>query len=249
MPTSPETRSAARFREATRVLTGVLAPIEKRTLVWLAARMPAPVNSDHLTALALAAMILAGGAYWLASVSPIGLLLVIVCLAINWFGDSLDGTLARVRGQQRPRYGFYVDHVVDMFGMLFLVGGMALSGFMQPWVALVLLVAYFMLSAEIYLATYSLATFRMSFFSIGPTELRIILAIGNLVLFVHPTAGVAALGLSLFDAGGLVAAAGLFVTLVVSAATNTRALYRLEPRPAPGATLAAPAAPVSQVTS
>src|SRR3990170_5368257 len=165
------------FREATRVLTGVLSPIEKRCLIWLASRLPACINSDHLTALALVAMLGAGLSYWLAGVVPlVGLLLVNVCLAINWFGDSLDGTLARGRNRQRPRYGFYVDHVVDAFAVAFLVGGMALSGFMSPYVALGLLVAYFMLSIEVYLATYALGTFTISYFKIGPTELRILLA-------------------------------------------------------------------------
>src|SRR6185369_4737790 len=115
------------FREAGRSLTSILAPLEKRTLLWLAARLPLWVNSDHLTALALAAMLLAGLSYWLARVSAAGLLLVVVCLAVNWFGDSLDGTLARVRQHQRPRYGFYVDHVVDAAGAACLLGGLGLS--------------------------------------------------------------------------------------------------------------------------
>src|SRR3954470_699917 len=94
------------FHDATRVLTSVLAPLEKRCLIWMAARMPRRINSDHLTGLALVSMLGAGLSYWLASRTPAGLVLVIVCLALNWFGDSLDGTLARVRGHQRPRYGF-----------------------------------------------------------------------------------------------------------------------------------------------
>src|SRR4029077_10212583 len=99
-------------------------------------RMPAHVNSDHLTALALAAMLGAGLSFWLARVSSAGLVLGVMCLAVNWFGDSLDGTLARVRHHERPRYGFYVDHVVDAFGALFLLGGMALSGYMATSVPL-----------------------------------------------------------------------------------------------------------------
>lgn len=95
------------FREAPRVLTSALAGVEKRTLVWIAHRLPRWVSSDHLTALALAAMAICGLSYWLARATPIGLLLVVIGLAANWFGDSLDGTVARVRGHQRPRYGFY----------------------------------------------------------------------------------------------------------------------------------------------
>jgi phosphatidylglycerophosphate synthase len=219
------------FREAARQLTSILAPLEKRTLIWLAHRLPRWVNSDHLTALALAAMVLAGASYWLARWTPVGLLLVIACLAVNWFGDSLDGTLARVRNQQRPRYGFYVDHVVDALGIFFLIGGMALSGYMSPLIAAGLLIAYFMLCIEVYLATYSLGTFKMSYFRVGPTELRIILALGNLKLLLGPTVTIFGREFLLFDIGGAVAAAGLFITLLVSAAANTRRLYKAEPIP------------------
>jgi phosphatidylglycerophosphate synthase len=217
------------FRHAVRQLTSILAPLEKRTLIWLAGRMPRWVNSDHLTGLALVAMVLAGLSYWLAAYTPVGLLLVIVCLAVNWFGDSLDGTLARVRNQQRPRYGFYVDHVVDAIGIFFLIGGLALSGYMSPFVAAGLLVAYFMLCLEVYLATYSLGTFKMSYFKIGPTELRIILALGNLKLLLAPTVTLFGYTFLLFDVGGVVAAAALAVTFLVAAASNTRALYLAEP--------------------
>jgi phosphatidylglycerophosphate synthase len=219
------------FREASRSLTSLLAPVEKRTLLWLATRLPPWVNSDHLTVLALAAMLLAGLSYWLARLSPVGLLLVVVCLAINWFGDSLDGTLARVRHHQRPRYGFYVDHVVDAAGAVFLLGGLGLSGYMSPLVALVLLVSYLLLLVETFLATYTLGTFTMSYFKIGPTELRILLAFGNLVLLVHPMAEIFGREFRLFDVSGVVAAGGLTVTLVVAVVTHTRALYLAEPLP------------------
>jgi phosphatidylglycerophosphate synthase len=222
----PETREP--FREATRSLTSVLAPIEKRTLIWIARRMPRAVTSDHLTLLALAAMAGAGASYWLARTTPAGLILVGVCLAINWFGDSLDGTLARVRNQQRPRYGFYVDHVVDEIGTALLLGGLALSGYMSPWVAGVVAIAYFMLCIEVYLATHALGTFRMSFFKIGPTELRILLALGNLGVLIHPTMKAFGHRVLVLDVGGLIGAAALLVTLLVSAAGNTRRLYRLE---------------------
>lgn len=218
------------FRHATRDMTSLLAPLERRCLIWLAGRLPAWVNSDHLTLLALVSMIGAGAAFWLGGSHPPALLLVIACLAINWFGDSLDGTLARVRNQQRPRYGFYVDHVLDVVGILFLLGGLALSGFMHPYIALGLLVAYYMLSIEVYLATYCLARFRMAFWSFGPTELRIVLAAGTLALFLDPARTAFGGPFRLFDVGGLVAIVGLGVALLVSVATNTRALYLAEPR-------------------
>lgn len=220
------------FRDARRELTSLLSAMEKRCLIWMAERMPGRINSDHLTALALAAMIGAGLGYWWAGFNPwAGLLAVNLCLAINWFGDSLDGTLARVRQHQRPRYGFYVDHIVDAFGTLFLIGGMSLSGYMSPYVALALLVAYFLLSIEIYLATYALGTFRISYFKLGPTELRIILALGNLVLLFHPTATILGRQYLLFDVGGVVAVIGLLITAVLAAIGHARELYRAEPIP------------------
>ena len=129
-----------------------------------------------------------------------------------------------MRKQQRPRYGFYVDHVIDALGSMFLLGGLALSGYMSPYVAMGLLVAYLMLSIEVYLATYCLNTFRISFWKFGPTELRILLVVGNLALFLHPTTTILGKTYHLFDVGGLVAIAGLGLTLVASVVMNTRAL-------------------------
>ena len=126
-----------------------LAGPEKRLLVWIAHRLPRWINSDHLTLLGIISMLGAGLSFWSARWHPWALLFVVVFLALNWFGDSLDGTVARVRDQQRPRYGYYVDHVIDILGTFFLVGGLALSGFMSPVVALGLLVAYYMVSAEV----------------------------------------------------------------------------------------------------
>ncbi len=219
------------FRDATRLQGSVLDRLEKRTLRWLAHRMPPAVNSDHLTGLALAAMFCAGGPYALARVTPAGLILAIVFLAVNWFGDSLDGTLARVRLQQRPRYGYYVDHVVVAIGAVFLFGGLALSGYMSPGIAGLLVIAYFLLCMEVYLATHSLGEFRMNFFGMGPTELRILLSFGNLVLLVHPMATIAGHQFRLFDVGGAIGAAGIAITFLYSAVRNARTLYLAEPTP------------------
>lgn len=219
------------FVNATRMLTSVLAPIEKRTLVWLAERMPRAINSDHLTALALFAMAAAGASYSLARVWPPALIIVNICLAINWFGDSLDGTLARVRNRRRPRYGFYVDHIVDCIGATFLLVGLGLSGYMHLTVALALLIAYLLLSAEVYLATYTRHTFTISYFKLGPTELRILLAIANLAVYVQPSVSLFGQRVLFFDVAGIAGAIGLGVVLLTSAASNTRALYREERLP------------------
>lgn len=209
----------------------LLARVEKRTLVRIAERLPRAINSDHLSALGLAGMALAGGAYWASHWTDAALVVVVLALAVNWFGDSLDGTVARVRNQQRPMYGFYVDHVIDVAGAVLLFGGLGLSPYMTLEVALALTVAYLMISAEAYLATHARGVFRMAMFKVGPTELRILLAFGTLYLYYKPTVVLAGSEYLLFDVGGVVATAGMAGTFVLSAARNTLALYRAEPIP------------------
>lgn len=210
------------------------AAAEKRLLVWMARRLPHTINSDHLTLLALAAMLLAGAAFALSRWDVRALWLVVVALVLNWFGDSLDGTLARVRRVERPRYGFYVDHVLDIVGITLLMGGLACSGFMTPVIALCVLVAYLLVSGEVFLATAAHSVFRMSFAGFGPTELRILLAAGTVALFRDPHVDLGALGrLRLFDVGGMVATAGMLVALAVAVVRNTSALARMEPRQRP----------------
>ncbi|HVL68936.1 MAG TPA: CDP-alcohol phosphatidyltransferase family protein [Vicinamibacterales bacterium] len=219
------------YREAKRVHTSVLAAAEKRALVWMARRLPAGINSDHLTTLAGAAMAAAGACYWIGPGSRAAMLGAIAMLAVNWFGDSLDGTVARVRHHERPRYGFYVDHVLDVVGILFLLAGFALGGLMTPLVAAGFLVAYYLLMVEIALATHAVGTFRISFWRFGPTELRILLAIGTLQVLRSPEVTLFGHRLLLFDVGGVVAIAALLTTFAVAALSNGRLLYRLEPLP------------------
>ena len=219
------------FREAERKQLSFLAVTEKKTLVWLAQRMPAGVNSDHLTALGFMAMIAAGLFYWAAARDRRALILVIVALAVNWFGDSLDGTLARVRNRLRPRYGFYVDHITDAIGTFFLMGGLALSSYMSPYIALGLLIAYLLLSIEVYLTTYTIGAFHLSFWSFGPTELRLLLCIGNIALFYRPVVGLFGRRFLLFDVGGAVGIAGMGLMLIWTALRHTRELYLAERLP------------------
>src|SRR5215472_170420 len=218
----------AEFQEASRAQLSLLAPLEKKALIWLARHAPGWINSDHLTALGLASLAGAGLSYWFARWNTAGLWLVILFLSLNWLGDSLDGTLARVRNQQRPRYGFYVDHVVDAFGTFFLLAGLALSGYMSERVAAGLLIAYFMLSIEVYLATYTIGTFHLSFWKFSPTELRILLAIGNLALLYRPQVQLGGKTYQLFDVGGAAGVTGMAATLIVAVATHTARLYRAE---------------------
>ncbi|HLW86446.1 MAG TPA: CDP-alcohol phosphatidyltransferase family protein [Candidatus Sulfotelmatobacter sp.] len=223
-----EMRRFRPFPDMLRVQESWVAAREKRALLWLAARTPDGISPDHLTALGLAAQIGAGACYALAARSHFWLLGVIACLALNWFGDSLDGTLARVRQRLRPRYGFYVDHMVDSFGALALMGGLALSGYMHPWIAIGLLIAFLMLSIQTYLATQALGEFRLSFWHFGPTELRILLAVGNLALLWKPAIHVAGSEYRLFDVGGAIGLAGMSLMLVFFTIENTFRLYREE---------------------
>ena len=218
--------SSMNFRNATRLQESMLARGEKRALIWMSERLPAWINSDHLTALGFVAQVATGACYALAHFNRLWLLGAIFCLFTNWFGDSLDGTLARVRNKQRPRYGFYVDHILDSIGSVALLGGLALSGYMSPLVAVALLVLFLLMSIQSYLATYTLGEFRMSFWSFGPTELRLLLVAGNLALFRWPY--VFHGHFRLFDVGGIVGTIGMAVMLVVFTARNIRRLYNEE---------------------
>jgi phosphatidylglycerophosphate synthase len=221
-----------RFRDATREQSSLLAPIEKLLLRWFATRMPAWINSDHLTLLGFAAMLAAGVFYAAARWNRYCLLAVIVCLALNWFGDSLDGTIARLRNRQRPRYGFYVDHMTDAFGTSFLLAGMAFSGYMNPYIGLALLIVYLILSIQSYLATYTIGTFHLSFWKFSPTELRVVLAIGNIALLFRPWVKLAGYGpFRLFDVGGIIGFAGMLLMVTAATIRNTAALYRQERLP------------------
>ncbi|MCI0416004.1 CDP-alcohol phosphatidyltransferase family protein [bacterium] len=134
------------FQEAKRLQKSILADSEKRLLIRIASKIPEWIHSDHLTILGFIGMACAGSSYWLSSFHKYWLILAVMFLVINWFGDSLDGTLARVRNRLRPRYGFYVDHIVDAFGAIFLLGGLTFSNYISAGVGLGLLITYFLLS-------------------------------------------------------------------------------------------------------
>ncbi len=213
----------------------VLAAAEKRLLVWIARRLPPAIGSDHLSALGLASMAAAGGFCAMLPLTRWAAYGVVLALAINWFGDSLDGTVARVRGQQRPRYGYYVDHIIDLAGTSMLLAGLACSTLMSPIVALMVLCGYLLVSSETYLAAHSAGVFRISFLGLGPTELRILLAVGVLKAAQAPVVSNSVTGpVRLFDLGGVIAAVGLVAAFLVSGVWNTRALYAAEPLPVTG---------------
>ncbi|MEK7754933.1 MAG: CDP-alcohol phosphatidyltransferase family protein [Acidobacteriota bacterium] len=216
------------FQNAKRVQQSLLSGVEKKALIWMAERMPSFINSDHLTLVGLFAMVGAGAGYWLSGGNTAWLWMVNAMILLNWAGDSLDGTLARVRNRQRPRYGFYVDHVIDAVSAVFLLGGLALSGYMSAAVAIGLLVAFLLLAVESYLATYTLGTFRLSHGLFSPTELRLLLMIGNFALFTRTEATIFGGRYLLFDVGGVIGVAGMLLLFAWASIRNTTALYRQE---------------------
>ena len=231
MAITAQDRAAAgpAFTSARRVNLALTATLEKRALQWMAERAPSWVTSDQLTALGLSAQIGAGICYALARFDRRALLGVIVCLALNWLGDSLDGTLARVRRQQRPRYGFYVDHMVDILGSVALMCGLGSSGLLHWPVAMAMLIAFLILSGESYLATYTLGCFELSQGVFGPTEIRILLVVGTLAALRSPWSTAFGHKLLLFDLGGAIGAAAMGAMALGVAARHTAQLYRQEP--------------------
>jgi phosphatidylglycerophosphate synthase len=223
--------TATQFQQARRINQSLTASVEKRALQWMALRAPRWLTSDHLTLLGFAAQIAAGLSYFLTRYDRRALLLVIGCIALNWLGDSLDGTLARIRHQERPRYGFYVDHMADIFGSIALMTGLACSPLLHSSIAIAMLVAFLILSAESYLATYTLSRFVLSQGFFGPTEIRILLIAGNLAALRSPYSTLHGHTFLLFDIGGAIAAGAMFLLSIMVVIRHTIQLYREEPLP------------------
>jgi archaetidylinositol phosphate synthase len=219
------TASRAHVREH----SSILASAERRALIWTAERLPRAITSDHLSALGFISTALAGVSFASFRWTHLAAFGVAASLFANWFGDSLDGTVARVRRQERPRYGFYVDHVIDVSGAAFLLAGLAGSTLMNPLLALGLLAAFLLVSAESYLAAHALGVFRLSFLGVGPTELRLALIVGAFRAAQSPSVVVGGFEWRLFDVAGAIGIAGLVSAFAASAVRNGRALFRLEP--------------------
>ncbi|MDQ2855010.1 MAG: CDP-alcohol phosphatidyltransferase family protein [Acidobacteriota bacterium] len=209
----------------------MLAPLERVVLRGLVRRLPPWVNSDHLSALGLVAMFFAGVFYALSRQNPLMLHFVNVCIFLNWFGDSLDGTLARYRNRLRPRYGFYVDHIIDTFGALFLILGLAISGYMSERVAAAVLIVFLMLAINSYLAAYALGVFKISQWKMGPTEMRLLLMVGNVFLIYRPYTKIFHHRYLLYDVGGVVSIIGMGFILIFLSIQNTHTLYEMERLP------------------
>jgi phosphatidylglycerophosphate synthase len=212
---------------ATREKTFLLARPEGRVLDWIARRLPSWVMPDHLTALGVLAAVGIAAAYALSNQDPLWLWAASGLLVVHWLGDSLDGTLARVRKTERPRYGYYLDHLVDAIATALIGVGLGLSPYMLLASGLVIVIAYLVLSINTYLETNTLGVFSLGYGRFGPTEARVGLVALNTVLAlgVVPTA----LGMGLLDFVVLGIAALMLGALLVRAFRNLRELARLEP--------------------
>lgn len=215
----------------TRELTFLLAEPEKRVLRAVAARLPRWINSDHLTLLGVLGSVAVGLGYALTTYDIGWLWLASAALVVNWFGDSLDGTLARVRQVERPRYGYYLDHLVDAFSTAVIGVGIGLSPFVRIEIALLLVVAYLALSINVYLETAVFGVFKLSYGRIGPTETRLILIALNLLLLLSTTMGWSPVAevAAVSNAVGLLLALAMGGMLVARFVANLSHLARLEP--------------------
>ncbi len=217
--------------DAKRELTFLLAGPERRLLRGIAARLPRWVSSDQLTALGVLAATATGIAYALSGVHPGWLWVASAALVVNWLGDSLDGTLARVRGAERPRYGYYLDHAVDAYATAAIGVGLGLSPYVSLGVALGLVVVYLALSINVYLESAVFGAFRLGYGRLGPTEVRLILIALNTGLALHRhVPGLAGVPIRLVADGVCVAAAlAMLMLLLGRFVHNLRDLARLEP--------------------
>jgi archaetidylinositol phosphate synthase len=209
----------------------LLAEAEGRALEWIARRLPAWVMPDHLTGLGVVAAFGIAAAYLLSNGDKLWLWAASALLVVHWLGDSLDGTLARVRRIERPKYGYYLDHLVDALATAVIGLGLGLSPWMLLSVGLVIVVAYLMLSINVYLETHAFGVFTLGYGRVGPTEVRLALIGLNTLIAVGVGMGfqVAGLGLTVVDLIGLAAAGVMVVTLVGRGARNLRVLAELEP--------------------
>jgi phosphatidylglycerophosphate synthase len=213
---------------APRQKTFLLARPETRVLEWIARRLPRWVMPDHLTALGVLAAIGIAAAYALSNGDPGWLWVASGLLVVHWLGDSLDGTLARVRRSERPRYGYYLDHLVDAIATALIGIGLGLSPYMLLATAMVIVIAYLVLSINTYLETKVFGVFSLGYGRLGPTEARVGLIVVNAVMALGFAPVV--VGMSALDFVVLGVAALMTGGLVVRARWNLRTLARLEPQ-------------------
>jgi archaetidylinositol phosphate synthase len=209
----------------------LLARHEGRVLEWIAHRVPARVMPDHMTVLGVLAAFGIAGAYLLSNGDKAWLWAASALLVVHWLGDSLDGTLARVRRIERPKYGYYLDHLVDALATAVIGLGLGLSPWMLLAVGLAIVIAYLVLAINTYLETYAFGVFTLGYGRLGPTEARLGLIVLNTLIALGVGLGfeVGGLGLTVLDVIGLGIAGLMVAGLAGRAARNLRVLAAQEP--------------------
>ena len=172
-----------------RIQQNLLAVQERRLLNWICPRLPAWTTPDHLTGLGLVGAVMVFAGYAFSGLDRDWLWLSVAGLVVHWFGDSLDGSLARYRAIERPKYGYFVDHSADVLGALFIVGGIGASPFVQAEVSLIALVGYYLLAIHAFLTARVIDELKLSYLAAGPTELRLILIGLTVAMYVFGNAG------------------------------------------------------------
>jgi len=218
--------------KAKREMTFLLAEPERRFLRAVAARVPGWLNPNHFTGLGVIGAVGCGVGYGLSGHNPNWLWFACAMLVVNWFGDSLDGTLARVRKAERPRYGYYIDHIVDAFATAAIGVGIGMSPYVRTDIALFMVLVYLTLSINVYLESAVFGVFKIAYARIGPTEVRILLILATVVLWLSSTLLPGMFREVRFTANAvvLIMALGMFGSLVLRFARNLRKLAREEPR-------------------
>ena len=227
-------------KKAERIQTSFLNGVERKALVWLAERQPRWVSSDLLTWVGTMGSVLIALGYILCHISPWWLWLSSFGLIVNWYGDSLDGTLARVRKTQRPIYGYYLDHTVDGINETLMFAGIGLSPYLNLYTALAMLVVYLQLTLNVSMNAHLKSEFKLTYAGLGPTEFRLVVILLNtLLFFIKPWQQFEQvrflLGKKLFihalDYPGLVILAILLLVYFVTIIKDARYYSKIDPMP------------------
>lgn len=223
-----------------RIQSSLLNAVEKKALVWLAERQPKWVDSDMLTYVGHVGAAVVAMGFVLANINVNFLWISILGFVINWYGDSLDGTLARVRKQQRPIYGFYIDHTTDAINEVLMFMGAGLSPFMHFNLACVALVIYLMLTLNVAMNAHLKGEFRLTYAKLGPTELRLICILACLLLIgvkslrtfaLDVPWGAGVFTMRILDMVGTVILVGLVIIYFVTIIQDARYYSKTDPKP------------------
>ena len=215
-----------------RVHDMLLGPLERPALQWLCAHMPAWANSDFMTVVGIIGSLVTFFSYWLTNIDKNFLWLASLGFVINWFGDSLDGTIARYRKEERPKFGFFIDHTIDAISQVFVFTGLGLSPYVRLEIALLALIGYLLMSILAYVGAFVSGEFKISYAKIGPTEMRLIAILANTSFYFvgNPVIKIASKPVSIFDLVVLIIAVVLMVAFIVTTASQAAYWKKVDAR-------------------